>query len=143
MKNLILILFGFLTVSIIISCKKSTQKPTSPSISGTWNLVSDASFSVPYNPGGINTPGPPVQNFDFQAGGRLSWAAHAFSCDSASYTLQSTNMVMITFYPKTALYYQGINSYRILQLTANKMVLSLIQSTAPGTILGATMVFSR
>jgi hypothetical protein len=143
MKNLSLIVAVYLTASIMAACTKSIQKTPSVNITGDWTLVSDSSLSVPYNPGGINTPGPLSQHYNFQSGGNLSWTEHTFSCDSASYSLQSGGTLMITFYPKSNPNYSGTNSYKVVELTANKMVLLLIQSTAPGTILGATMVFSK
>ena len=145
MKNLFLVLTLCLAALIIGSCKKSTQKPAAISINGNWSLVSDSGFSASYDNGGIGYKGTSSDHYNFQADGKLTWHENGVGSDSASYSLKSKDTITIAYFPKSNPNYSAVStaSYIIKELTANKMVLSLMQIATPGGIFGGTIILSR
>ena len=140
--------FAVLLLVVIVSCKKTQVKPSSPGFTGRWSLVKDSSIFEPSGSQPENSiyAGNPADYFDFRANGMMQWSEKAMGSDSGSYAMHAGNIVSLSYFPKSSPYYSDDTTvpFTITSLTAHEMILT--DSPTPssgGIIIGEIITLSR
>jgi hypothetical protein len=139
-KNALLIIAAGLLLCIH-ACKPAGVEPTTATIAGKWNIVSDSTFA---GVGSSNHPvdygGQPGDYFDFTSNG-IIYTKEGLTLDTLNYTVTGDNSIVITAFGLIA---NGVPATsQIKTLTIHSLVIKAPTVLTPGGEFGREVYLSR